>query len=90
MARTPWGVYLKHQTKIAVVLTDMMMPVMDGPAMINALMRINPLVKIIAASGLKANDSVAKAAGGGVKHFLTKPYTAGMLLKTMRAILDEA
>jgi len=84
------GVYLKHQNEIAVVLTDMMMPVMDGPAMIHALMRINPLVKIIAASGLKANDSVAKASGGGVKHFLTKPYTAGTLLKTMRTILDEA
>ncbi len=84
------GVYLKHQSEIAIVLTDMMMPIMDGPAMIHALMRINPLVKIIAASGLKANDSVAKASGGGVKHFLTKPYTAGTLLKTMRAILDEA
>lgn len=84
------GVYLQHQNEIAVVLTDMMMPVMDGPAMIHALMRINPTVKIIAASGLNANGSVAKTSGGGVKHFLTKPYTAGTLLKTMRAILDEA
>jgi len=83
------GVYLKHQNEIAVVLTDMMMPIMDGPAMIHALMRINPGIKIIAASGLKANDSVAKASGVGLKHFLAKPYTAGTLLKTMRKILDE-
>jgi hypothetical protein len=27
--------------------------------------------------------------GDGVKHFLTKPYTAGTLLKTIRTILDE-
>jgi CheY-like chemotaxis protein len=84
------GVYLQHQNEIAVVLTDMMMPVMDGPAMIHALLRINPTVKIIAASGLNANDGMAKASGGGATHFLTKPYTAGTLLKTMRMILNEA
>ena len=84
------AVYAKHESKIAAVLTDMMMPVMDGPATIHALMRMNPAVKIIAASGLNANGSVAKASGAGVKHFLTKPYTAGTLLKTMRTLLDEA
>jgi CheY-like chemotaxis protein len=84
------AVYAQHEKEIAVVLTDMMMPVMDGPAMIHALMRMNPAVKIVAASGLNANGSTAKASGAGVKHFLMKPYTAGTLLKTMRAILDEA
>jgi CheY-like chemotaxis protein len=68
----------------------MMMPIMDGPATIHALLRLNPAIKIIAASGLNANENAAKAAGAGIKHFLTKPYTAGTLLKTMRAILDEA
>jgi CheY-like chemotaxis protein len=84
------AVYAKHENEIAVVLTDMMMPVMDGPATIHALMRMNPTIKIVAASGLNANGGVAKVSGAGVKHFLTKPYTAGTLLKTMRAILDEA
>ena len=82
------AVYTEHKNEIAVVLTDMAMPVMDGSAMIHALMRINPTVKVIAASGLNATISAAKVAG--VKHFLTKPYTAAALLKTLRAILDEA
>jgi signal transduction histidine kinase/CheY-like chemotaxis protein len=84
------AVYAKHEKEISVVLTDMMMPVMDGLAMIHALMRMNPAVKVIAASGLNANGNVAKVSGAGVKHFLTKPYTAATLLKTMRAILDES
>ncbi len=50
---------------------------------------MNPSVKIIAASGLHANADVTKASGAGVKHFLTKPYTAGTLLKTLRTILAE-
>jgi PAS domain S-box-containing protein len=84
------AVYARNMNEIAAVLTDMMMPVMDGPATIHALMRISPAVKIIAASGLNANGGVAKIAGLGVKHFLTKPYTAGTLLKTMRTLLDES
>jgi PAS domain S-box-containing protein len=83
------SVYVQHRNEIAVVLTDMMMPILDGPATIHALIRINPAVKIVAASGLNTNGGVAKASGAGIKHFLTKPYTAGTLLKTMRAILEE-
>ncbi len=84
------AIYVQHKDEIAVVLTDMMMPVMDGAATIQALTRINPGVKIIAASGLNANGGAAKVSGSGAKHFLTKPYTAETLLKALRAILDEA
>jgi PAS domain S-box-containing protein len=83
------AVYLANRNDVAVVLTDMMMPVMDGPAMIHALMRINPAIKIIATSGLNANGALTKVSEIRIKHFLTKPYTAGTLLKTLRAILEE-
>ena len=83
------AVYAQHREEIAVVLTDMMMPIMDGASTISALTRINPGVKIIAASGLNENGGVAKASGAGIKHFLLKPYTAGTLLKKIREVLDE-
>jgi two-component system cell cycle sensor histidine kinase/response regulator CckA len=81
--------YAEHRKDISVVLTDMSMPLMDGAAVIRALTKINPAIKIIAASGLSANGEVAKLSGIAVKHFLTKPYTGRTLLKTMRTILDE-
>jgi CheY-like chemotaxis protein len=62
---------------------------MDGMATIRALQRLNPSVKIIAASGLKAHGSAAKTPETGVKHFLAKPYTAAALLNTIRALLAE-
>ena len=71
------------------VLTDMMMPVMDGAATIRALMRVNPKVRIVAASGVTASGIVAKAAGEGVKHFLPKPYTTETLLKTLQEVLKS-
>jgi PAS domain S-box-containing protein len=83
------AVYLQQRDEITVVLTDMMMPVMDGPAMIHALTRINPAIKIIAASGLKPNDGAAKVSAAGFRRFLMKPYTTETLLKTIRATLDE-
>ena len=39
-------------------------------------------------SGLDETDSVAKAATAGIKHFISKPYTAGTLLKTLRALVE--
>jgi PAS domain S-box-containing protein len=84
------AVYATHANEIAIVLTDMMMPVMDGTATIHALVRINPAIKIVAASGLDASGTVVRVSEPNVKHFLTKPYTAGVLLTTLRAALDEA
>jgi len=84
------AMYVQHQSEIALVLTDMMMPVMDGRATIHALKQINPAVKIIAASGLGVNEEVSKGAALGVRHFLPKPYTAETLLITLRTVLDDA
>ena len=79
--------YATHKENIAVVLTDMMMPVMDGPATIQVLMRMNPQVRIIAASGLSVKDMVARATSAGVKHFIPKPYTAETLLRMLHTVL---
>ncbi len=81
--------YSKHQKEIAVVLTDMMMPVMDGSTTIQVLLKMNPEVRIIAASGLNSNGNMSKAAGLGVSHFLPKPYTAETVLRSLRHVLEE-
>ena len=83
------SLYAAQGQEIAVVITDMHMPIMDGPATIIALQSLNPRVKIIGSSGLAANGGVAKAASAGVRHFLPKPYTAEKMLNTIRLFLDE-
>jgi len=75
----------KHQ--IAAVLTDMVMPFMDGPATIRALQRMNPNVRIIAASGLGTGHRAGEGTLEGVSVFLNKPYTAEKLLKTLAEVL---
>ncbi|HTB79424.1 MAG TPA: response regulator [Opitutaceae bacterium] len=83
------ALYAKQAQQIALVLTDMMMPIMDGAATIQVLMRINPAVKIIVASGIDSGENVDKAASAGVHDFLPKPYTAETLLKLFREVLDR-
>jgi PAS domain S-box-containing protein len=81
------ALYAEHREEISIVLTDMMMPSMDGPTTIRTLQKINPQVKIIAVSGLASSDKLAKAAGNGIKTFLSKPYTTKELLRTINGVL---
>jgi signal transduction histidine kinase/ActR/RegA family two-component response regulator len=79
--------YAKHQPEINAVLTDIMMPIMDGPATIQVLTKINPAVKIIAASGKHPNSQAANLDSTQVQHFLPKPYTAETLLNALQDLL---
>ncbi|HTX21578.1 MAG TPA: PAS domain S-box protein [Candidatus Aquilonibacter sp.] len=79
--------YTARQNEIAAVITDMAMPVMDGPATIAALKSINPRVTIIGTSGLDPNNNMMTAIGAGNEHFIPKPYTAEAMLRTLDTIL---
>lgn len=81
------GIYAQNRDQVAVVLTDMMMPVMDGVALIQALRRLDREVRLIAASGIHANGNVERASALGVRHFLSKPYTVDRLLGVLREAL---
>ena len=79
--------FLKLEERPAVVITDMMMPVMDGPSMIQALLNIQPGLPIIATSGLN-NHLSTQALHMGVKHFLLKPYDFENLLSILHELLQ--
>jgi len=76
--------FREHRAEIAVVLTDMNMPVMDGISVIRQIREITPGVRVIAASGLAAPTA---AQVPGVVSFLPKPYTADTLRKAMVAAM---
>ncbi len=80
------ALYGKYQQEISVVLMDMMMPNLDGATTISTLKSLNPLVKIIATSGLLENKKLALDAD--VKTFLLKPYTIRQLLQILMELLS--
>jgi CheY-like chemotaxis protein len=79
--------YAARRDEIAAVLTDMAMPYMDGTALVRALRKMDPSLKVVAMSGLMNEDQTAGLKVLNVSAFLSKPYTAEILLKTLAEVL---
>lgn len=81
------ALYQRHSGEIHAVITDMMMPVMDGPTTIHALQEVDPLVKVIGVSGLGSEEVLSKAGKLQVQAFLKKPCTCEELLSMLQRVL---
>jgi signal transduction histidine kinase len=82
-------IYRKHHTEIAVVVTDMMMPHLDGAGTIRAMRSLDPNAKIVSVSGLGSESALVKAHDLPVDAFLKKPYTTRELLDTLHKVRLE-
>ena len=83
------SLYREHSRDISLVLTDMMMPVMDGAAMIRELNSCDPKLPIIATSGLAEAGREEQARDVGARKFMSKPYTATNLLWAVHELLNK-
>jgi len=86
------ALYVQHQKEISLVLTDVIMPVMHGAAMVASLKRINPRVKIIGSSGYTEHSGVERVdelKELGVKTILKKPYTANIVLDAIASEIGK-
>ena len=81
------SIYRERQQDIAVVITDMAMPVLDGSAAVIALKAINPRVKIIGMSGFHVPNGAPKANNTEVDVFIPKPYTTEILLNALQKVM---
>ncbi|HEV7404849.1 MAG TPA: PAS domain S-box protein [Chthoniobacteraceae bacterium] len=83
------ALYSHRRGEFKLVLTDLAMAQMDGIALVRALRKMDPGVKVIVSSGHLQPEQTVTLEKLGVKHFLDKPYTANKLLRTIRASLAE-
>jgi PAS domain S-box-containing protein len=81
------AIFTQRSDEIKAVITDIMMPVMDGMRLIHTLMAINADVRIIALSGSSKPENRAKSLAAGAKKFLPKPYTVEALLTSLYDLL---
>jgi CheY-like chemotaxis protein len=81
--------YTQHQSEVRLVITDLSMPFMDGPAFIRALRRLNPKARIIAMSGHQSKLHVGHLPPKSVQALLTKPFDAAELLQTLQRALHH-
>lgn len=78
------SLFSQHHTEIDLVITDVLMPGMDGPALAHALRRMKPDVRLIAVSGVPSSLQKMDA-----RVVLKKPFNTATLLKAVRNVLDS-
>jgi len=83
------AMYAEHREEIAAVITDMIMPFMDGMSTIRAIRKLNPGAIIVANSGFAGDVQTARAVESGANAFLSKPYTAKKLLGVLSEVLAK-
>jgi CheY-like chemotaxis protein len=83
------AVFGRHAEEIDLILTDTVMPIMDGPTAVRAILRIDPNAKVVLASGAGSDSGIERARELGASSFLTKPYTAATLLATIQKALHS-
>jgi CheY-like chemotaxis protein len=84
------AVWEKHRSEIRAVVTDLMMPRMDGPTFLRALRRVAPDLPAISITGLGEESRVSEARAAGAVVNLDKPFTATELLSALERVLTDS
>jgi len=81
--------FTRHDQAFDLVLTDVIMPDMNGPELVQKLLQQKPTLKVIYMSGY-TDDAIAEH---GVltqdTHFVAKPFASETLLRKIRETLDS-
>jgi PAS domain S-box-containing protein len=82
--------FKEHRNEIKVVLTDMIMPEMDGVATIQSLRSLDETVPIIATSGLATEEPLLDdSIRSKIQASVPKPFTGPELLRVINRLLEE-
>jgi hypothetical protein len=84
------ALFRQHLAELELVVTDLLMPGLNGFEFIRALRNLKPQIKIIAISGFAgATGSTSPLPDVIADAFLAKPFTAGQLLKSVHEVLAD-
>ena len=81
-------IYSKKKSEIALVILDLIMPEMGGKQCLEQLIKIDPQVKALIASGFAIKGETKTFVDARAKGKVSKPFNIRDLLRSIRAILD--
>ena len=82
------GIMDSHDGGIDLVLTDVIMPEMDGVELARKIMFTHPEMKVLFRSGY-TSDIRMDVVGEGKGHFIEKPFDLPTLVRKVRDTLDD-
>ncbi len=72
------------------IITDLSMPIMDGPAFVKELRRAFGPIPVLCTTGESSSNRRERALEAGVDLILNKPYTAEQLLTAVSSVLMKS
>lgn len=86
------SLFVEYKRVVDLVITDIMMPFMDGIALTRSLRKLSPALRIIASTGVAFGgpdlDKKRALENLGVDTFLHKPYSTHLLLRAVHEALQ--
>ncbi len=82
-AETALELYRQKKDQIDLIILDMIMPGMGGKKCLEELLKINPQVRVIVASGYSPPDAEGVEMIPGAKCFISKPYRMHEMLQAL-------
>ena len=76
--------FREHREAIALVIMDLTMPRMDGREAFEAMLAIQPTIRVVLSSGYSEQESVPQLLGRGLAGFLPKPYPISELRRIVQ------
>ncbi len=83
------AVFTQQMARIALVLTDMNMPVMNGAELAKRIKQLNPSMPVVLCTGFSEIMDEKKARMMGIDGYLMKPVVQHQLAKTIHEILSK-
>ncbi len=80
--------YRKHQKEIAIVVSDMGLPLLNGHDVFRKIRNIEPKAKVIFASGFIEPETKSDLRKNGLINFIQKPYMHDEVLQKIREAID--
>lgn len=72
-----------------VVLLDIMMPILDGWAVLQECSKLDSAPHIIVLSAKAGNDDIARAQKLGAAEYVTKPFDPDQLIRIVNDVLER-
>jgi len=72
----------------ALVITDLVMPEMDGRRLVEQLVPRRPGLKVVYISGYTGDEVIRRGMSEGTFPLLQKPFSSEELMQRVRAVLD--
>jgi PAS domain S-box-containing protein len=79
-----------HDGPIDLLLTDLVMPEMDGRSLSTRVLETRPTTRVVFMSGYTEHPTLHSARIGPEDHFMQKPFTAQVLSETVRRAFTAA